>query len=686
MEDEEGCVHLRGLSQHQASSEEDALNMLFLGDTNRAIAETPLNLASSRSHCIFTVSLESSEEGSSVVRRSKLHLVDLAGSERTGKTQSSGTLFREATHINKSLHYLELVIVALHEARKGGPGRSHIPYRNSTMTSVLRDSLGGNCKTTMIATINPEGEHTDESISTCRFAQRVARITNCAVVNEALDPVILSKQLKVRVSTLEAELALARGLEAGEGGSSVQPPLSEEARAAARAAARAWVEAEDAAAGSSNPASGPSGSASAAAASATAAAQELDLGTPPTMERIRLALHACRACAREWRAAAAAAAAAPTAASAPPPPAAACGDSELLSALRDEVARLSSKLSQRDREVGALVARLQGSEGRSGGSGGKGTTTPAPPPPLPLPAIHLPPLPDGSPTPPQLLDDAELALDAFRTRHASRQGMEDNKALLRAKYDSARSEAERVNASRARMSSLKEEIDRRRMERAVGALEGGGEGSGSGSGSGSGAAPPLPADGRERELLEAFEGEKGAYKAAFNALRALKGEIEQIQRLLEGCRVKLEGEFQAWYSDCRAARVAAAAQVSLPASMASTPASSVPSSPARGGVVSAGGRLAGLGAGGGAAGGAVGAGAAGAGAAGAGAGSGSGSASGSMLGGLLASALGGAAAAVRNSVSAPVSTVPRGGLAAAGSGGSVEEDIAAFYKLKEKKK
>jgi kinesin family protein 6/9 len=174
------------------------------------------------------VSLEASEEGSSVIRRSKLHLVDLAGSERTGKTQSTGTLFREATHINKSLHYLELVIVALHEARRGGPGRSHIPYRNSLMTSVLRDSLGGNCRTTMIATINPEGEHTDESISTCRFAQRVARVTNCAVVNEALDPLVLSKQLKVRVSALEAELALARGLEAG-GEGSVQPPLSEEA-------------------------------------------------------------------------------------------------------------------------------------------------------------------------------------------------------------------------------------------------------------------------------------------------------------------------------------------------------------------------------------------------------------------------------------------------------------------------
>ena len=139
MEDEEGGVHLRGLSQHVASSEEDALNMLFLGDTNRAIAETPLNLASSRSHCIFTVALEAAEEGSSVLRRSKLHLVDLAGSERTGKTQSTGTLFREATHINKSLHYLELVIVALHEARKGAgpPPRTHGSSSSARVSAAL---------------------------------------------------------------------------------------------------------------------------------------------------------------------------------------------------------------------------------------------------------------------------------------------------------------------------------------------------------------------------------------------------------------------------------------------------------------------------------------------------------------------------------------------------------------------
>jgi kinesin family member 6/9 len=155
------------------------------------------------------VSLESRQEGSTTIKRSKLHLVDLAGSERVHKTQASGQLLREATHINTSLHYLEMVIVALHEKNKGA--RTHIPYRNCLMTSILRDSLGGNCKTTMIATINPEAEHTEESLSTCRFAQRVARVQNSATVNEEVDPSVLIRQLKARIAAQEAEVQFLKG-------------------------------------------------------------------------------------------------------------------------------------------------------------------------------------------------------------------------------------------------------------------------------------------------------------------------------------------------------------------------------------------------------------------------------------------------------------------------------------------
>uniref|UniRef100_A0A8C8Z2X2 Kinesin-like protein n=1 Tax=Prolemur simus TaxID=1328070 RepID=A0A8C8Z2X2_PROSS len=206
LEDPEQNIHLRNLSLHQATTEEEALNLLFLGDTNRMIAETPMNQASTRSHCIFTIHLSSKEPGSATVRHAKLHLVDLAGSERVAKTGVGGQLLTEAKYINLSLHYLEQVIIALSEKH-----RSHIPYRNSMMTSVLRDSLGGNCMTTMIATLSLEKRNIDESISTCRFAQRVALIKNEAVLNEEIDPRLMIIRLQKEIQELKDELAIVTG-------------------------------------------------------------------------------------------------------------------------------------------------------------------------------------------------------------------------------------------------------------------------------------------------------------------------------------------------------------------------------------------------------------------------------------------------------------------------------------------
>ena len=141
-EDEEGNVRMVNCSVHRSETEEDALSLLFLGDTNRAITETPMNLASSRSHCIFTMTVERRQNGSDLVRRAKVCLVDLAGSERVAKTGVSGQILQEAKYINLSLHSLEKVVVALQERAEGGQ-RSHIPYRDSTMTMMLRDSSAG---------------------------------------------------------------------------------------------------------------------------------------------------------------------------------------------------------------------------------------------------------------------------------------------------------------------------------------------------------------------------------------------------------------------------------------------------------------------------------------------------------------------------------------------------------------
>ncbi|KAJ3043782.1 Kinesin- protein 6 [Rhizophlyctis rosea] len=140
--------------------------------------------------------------------REATRLEDLP-SERVSRTGIDGLILKEAKYINLSLHYLEQVIVALHEKALGK--RAHIPYRNSMMTSVLRDSLGGNCKTVMVATCAVEDELIDESISTCRFAQRVALIANNAMLNEEMDPQLLIARLKREVARLRAELAIARG-------------------------------------------------------------------------------------------------------------------------------------------------------------------------------------------------------------------------------------------------------------------------------------------------------------------------------------------------------------------------------------------------------------------------------------------------------------------------------------------
>jgi len=210
LEDEEGQLHFRNLSIHKVDSEEDALNLLFLGDTNRAIGETAMNQASSRSHCIFTLMIECRKGKSDTLVRSKLNLVDLAGSERVHKTNSAGQTLKEAQYINQSLFFLEMVIVALHE--KSSKGDSiHIPYRNSMMTSVLRDSLGGNCKTIMIATMSPERDQTDESISTCHFAQRVALVKNQAYVNEEIQPEFVIQRLKHEISRLREEIRFLKG-------------------------------------------------------------------------------------------------------------------------------------------------------------------------------------------------------------------------------------------------------------------------------------------------------------------------------------------------------------------------------------------------------------------------------------------------------------------------------------------
>ncbi|XXG72542.1 hypothetical protein AAC387_Pa07g1611 [Persea americana] len=152
------------------SCTQDVLELMRIGQKNRAVGATALNERSSRSHSVLTVHVYGKELVSGSILRGCLHLVDLAGSERVDKSEAAGDRLKEAQHINRSLSALGDVISAL--AQKS----SHIPYRNSKLTQVLQESLGGHAKTLMFVHINPDVNAYGETISTLKFAERVASI------------------------------------------------------------------------------------------------------------------------------------------------------------------------------------------------------------------------------------------------------------------------------------------------------------------------------------------------------------------------------------------------------------------------------------------------------------------------------------------------------------------------------
>ncbi|XP_052814626.1 kinesin-like protein KIF9 isoform X2 [Mya arenaria] len=203
-ENEDG-VYVKGLSCHLVHNEEEALNLLFEGETNRAIASHTLNARSSRSHCIFTVYIETRSRVQSNARYtvSKLNFVDLAGSERLGKTKSEGKTQQEAMYINKSLTFLEQVIVALADRR-----REHIPFRQSKLTHCLKDSIGGRSNTLLVANIWGEANQLEETVSTLRFATRMMCVASEPTMNEIYDPAVLVKKLTKEINHLKNELAM----------------------------------------------------------------------------------------------------------------------------------------------------------------------------------------------------------------------------------------------------------------------------------------------------------------------------------------------------------------------------------------------------------------------------------------------------------------------------------------------
>lgn len=183
----EGVV-VQNLSMHAVHNAEECEQLLAIGTKNRMVGATLMNAGSSRSHSIFTINLEqiTTSTGScnpsddvSIIKKGKLNLVDLAGSERQAKTGATGERLKEATKINLSLSALGNVISALVDGKA-----KHIPYRDSKLTRLLQDSLGGNTKTLMVACISPAEYNYDETLSTLRYASRAKNISNKPVINE----------------------------------------------------------------------------------------------------------------------------------------------------------------------------------------------------------------------------------------------------------------------------------------------------------------------------------------------------------------------------------------------------------------------------------------------------------------------------------------------------------------------
>ncbi|KAM6085070.1 kinesin-like protein KIF6 isoform 2-T2 [Theristicus caerulescens] len=504
MEDPDQNIHLKNLSLQQATNEEEALNLLFLGDTNRMIAETPMNQASTRSHCIFTIHISSKEPGSATIRHSKLHLVDLAGSERVAKTGVGGHLLTEAKYINLSLHYLEQVIIALAEKN-----RSHIPYRNSMMTSVLRDSLGGNCVTTMIATLSIDKRNIDESISTCRFAQRVALIKNEAVLNEEIDPRLMIVQLKKEIQDLKDELALVTGKQRTS-------ELSQEELLELDELIETFLEDND-----------PDST--------------LDVGAD--MRKIKYCFIHVK-----------------------------ISDKKMLSqhiseekdtnkeAGEEELKKLKELLQQRDNEINILVNMLKKEKKKAQdalfqlNAASAGST-------VLEQSLSINLEESWSPSSCFSLKDAkdfsssvhrlpflsrqtggkmslgcQEAFEVFKQDHADSITIEDSKQLLKQRFTEAKCLGEKLNQVRNKINHLKGEITQRHIQRAALAVSSPSE-------------ELNTLDPVEEKLRMQIEEEKKSYKTMLNHLKGLKVEIEHLQLLMEKVKMKLQKDFEVWWSE-----------------------------------------------------------------------------------------------------------------------------------------
>lgn len=397
-------------------------------------------------------------------------------------------------------------------------------------------------QTTMIATATTAGDQLDESISTCRFAQRVAMVANNAQVNEELDPSLIIRRLKQEVKDLRDELRLHRGEDA-------RGPLTQEETAHLRRMIGEYVK-------------DPSPDA------------VLNLGG--SIAFIKAAFEAFRGMLRDalqgrppegvGGAAAAGVPGAKGAGGALVPGAAGGGGAADSADLKEQIRQLRLQLQLRDNEIQIMVQMLAKREG-PGAAAARGSAPPAPgptpqalaaqaalqrvsngqgaststaalPPPPPPPVLRsssgalLSADPIADLMDPAVLADRAKAFELFRRSYRKNEAIEENKQLLKVRYDEAKRMGAEVNDAKGRIQALKTAIEQRRIQRSVGGLA-------------DGSAPDSP-DADEDRLRREIDGEKTRYRTAFESLKDLKQEIDNIQMLLEKSRKQLTKDFEQW--------------------------------------------------------------------------------------------------------------------------------------------
>ncbi|XP_040408927.1 kinesin-like protein KIF6 isoform X2 [Cygnus olor] len=463
MEDPDQNIHMKNLSLQQANNEEEALNLLFLGDTNRMIAETPMNQTSTRSHCIFTIHISSKEPGSATIRHSKLHLVDLAGSERVAKTGVGGRLLTEAKYINLSLHYLE-----------------------------------------------------QESISTCRFAQRVALIKNEAVLNEEIDPRLMVVQLQKEIQELKDELVLVTGKHRTS-------ELSQEELLQLDKLIETFLEDND-------------------------PESTLDVGAD--MRKIKYCFSHVKQLMNHSK----------------------ISDKKMVSQHtseekdtnkevgKEELKKLKELLQQRDNEINILVNMLKKEKKKaqdalfqlSAVSAGSAALERSLSINLeekwsPSNCFRLKEAKDLSSsvnrlpflsrqTGGKMSLGCQEAFEVFKWDHADSITIEDNKQLLKQRFAEAKCLGEKIHEVRNKINHLKGELTQRHIQRAVLAVSNPSE-------------ELNTLDPVEEKLRTQIEEEKKSYKTMYNRLKGLKVEIEHLQLLMEKAKVKLQKDFEVWWSE-----------------------------------------------------------------------------------------------------------------------------------------